>query len=176
MQGQDFLSSAVSGFAGSLGASGFGAIAGDWAGKAGGQIFFGALSGGIGAELTGGNFWQGAVTGGIVAGLSHSMHSMNNKASRIAELQRKGFTEEQIKSIYDNYLKPGDVSVDELVKKIGGPLEKEYNKRTNLYNELQGNTCALRLSYAMNKAGFSVNGDWIGGGRLKILYVCNKND
>ena len=43
-------------------------------GAAGGQIFFGALSGGIGAELSGGNFWQGAVTGGIVAGLNHAMH------------------------------------------------------------------------------------------------------
>ncbi|MDY3529995.1 hypothetical protein PG593_09435 [Riemerella anatipestifer] len=81
MQGQDFLSSAVSGFAGSLGASGFGAIAGDWAGKAGGQIFFGALSGGIGAELTGGNFWQGAITGGIVAGLNHVAHSGDNNTN-----------------------------------------------------------------------------------------------
>ncbi|WKS95307.1 phage tail tape measure protein [Riemerella columbina] len=77
MQGQDFLSSAVGGFAGSLGASGFGAVAGDWAGKAGGQIFFGALSGGIGAELSGGNFWQGAVTCGIVAGLNHVLHDTN---------------------------------------------------------------------------------------------------
>ena len=75
MQGGDFLSGAASGFLGSLGASGFGAIAGDWAGKAGGQIAFGALAGGVGSELTGGNFWQGAVIGGIVAGLNHAMHS-----------------------------------------------------------------------------------------------------
>lgn len=74
MQGGDFLSGAAGGFFGSLGASAFGAVAGDWANKAGGQIFFGALSGGIGAELSGGNFWQGAVTGGIVAGLNHVMH------------------------------------------------------------------------------------------------------
>ena len=59
MQGGDFLS---------------GAVAGEWGSSFGGDVFFGALSGGIGAELTGGNFWQGAVTGGIVAGLNHAMH------------------------------------------------------------------------------------------------------
>ncbi|RUT71684.1 hypothetical protein D0817_03085 [Flavobacterium cupreum] len=43
-----------------------------------GTIAFGALSGGVGAELTGGNFWQGAVTGGIVAWLNHVMHQMDS--------------------------------------------------------------------------------------------------
>jgi len=60
-QGQNFVSSAVSGFAGSLGASGWSSVMGT-GGAA--MIAFGALSGGIGAELTGGNFWQGAVIGG----------------------------------------------------------------------------------------------------------------
>ena len=73
MQGSDFLSSAVSGFAGSLGASGWSSIMGT---SGGAMIAFGALSGGIGAELSGGNFWQGAITGGIVAGLNHAMHKM----------------------------------------------------------------------------------------------------
>lgn len=74
MQGGDFLSSAVAGFAGSLGASGWSSIMGT---SGGAMIAFGALSGGIGAELTGGNFWQGAITGGIVAGLNHEMHKMS---------------------------------------------------------------------------------------------------
>ena len=78
MQGGDFLSGAAGGFFGSLGASGFGAVAGEWANSFGGNVFFGVLSGGIGAELTGGNFWVGAVTGGIVAGFNHAMHSMDN--------------------------------------------------------------------------------------------------
>ncbi|MBS3992185.1 MAG: VCBS repeat-containing protein [Bacteroidetes bacterium] len=132
-----------------------------------GMIAFGTIAGGAGAALTKGNFWQGAATGLMVSGLNHAMHQMGSKASSIEDLQRKGFTEEQIKSIYDNYLKPGDVSVDQLIKKIGGPLEQEYNKKGALYNDLQGNTCALRLSYAMNKSGFSVNGDWLGGGGLR---------
>lgn len=43
------------------------------------MVAFGALSGGIGAELTGGNFWQGAVTGGIVAGLNYVMHKLGGE-------------------------------------------------------------------------------------------------
>ncbi|WP_394265662.1 RHS repeat domain-containing protein, partial [Bergeyella zoohelcum] len=68
MQGGSFEQAFWSGALGSLGASAFGAIAGDFASSAGGTIAFGALSGGIGAELSGGNFWEGAVIGGIVAG------------------------------------------------------------------------------------------------------------
>ncbi len=41
------------------------------------MIAFGALAGGVGAELSGGNFWQGAITGGIVAGLNHAMHKLD---------------------------------------------------------------------------------------------------
>lgn len=81
VQGQSFLSSAVSGFAGSLGASGWGSVMGTTGAS---MIAFGALSGGIGAELTGGNFWQGAVTGGIVAGLNHAMHQIGGpKATEV---------------------------------------------------------------------------------------------
>ena len=50
-----------------------------FAGGAVGMVAFGALSGGIGAELTGGNFWQGAVTGGIVAGLNYVMHKLGGE-------------------------------------------------------------------------------------------------
>ncbi|SDE32844.1 hypothetical protein [Riemerella columbipharyngis] len=62
---------------GSLGASVFGAIAGDWAGKAGGQTFLGALSGGVGAE-SGGNFCEGAVAGSVVVGLNYAMYSIDD--------------------------------------------------------------------------------------------------
>ncbi|SSZ47239.1 RHS repeat domain-containing protein [Bergeyella zoohelcum] len=74
MQGGSFEQAFWSGALGSLGASAFGAIAGDFASSAGGTIAFGAISGGIGAELSGGNFWEGAVIGGIVAGLNHVAH------------------------------------------------------------------------------------------------------
>ena len=69
------MAGAAGGFFGSLGATAWQAGAGAFAKSAGGTIAFGALSGGVGAELTGGNFWQGAITGGIVSGLNHYAHS-----------------------------------------------------------------------------------------------------
>lgn len=72
--GAGFLSGAAAGFFGSLGATAWSAGAGKFANSSVGTIAFGALSGGVGAELSGGNFWQGAVTGGIVAGLNDVMH------------------------------------------------------------------------------------------------------
>jgi hypothetical protein len=81
--GAGFLSGAAGGFFGSLGATAWGGAGGKWQGIAGkyagsdvGTIAFGALSGGVGAELSGGNFWQGAITGGIVAGLNDVMHKI----------------------------------------------------------------------------------------------------
>jgi len=76
VQGESFINSAASGFFGSLGASAFGEVIknGTATGRAVGTVILGALSGGIGSELTGGNFWQGVVIGGIVAGLNHAAH------------------------------------------------------------------------------------------------------
>ena len=74
VQGQSFASAALSGFAGSLASSGWSSVIGT---SGGSMIAFGALAGGIGAELSGGNFWQGVVIGGIVAGLNHAMHKMS---------------------------------------------------------------------------------------------------
>jgi hypothetical protein len=79
MQGSDFLSGAAAGFLGSLGATGWSSVLGT---SGGAMIAFGALAGGVGAELTGGNFWQGAITGGIVAGLNHAMHSRGRTDER----------------------------------------------------------------------------------------------
>lgn len=81
MQGGDFVHGAVAGFLGHLGAEAWGGAMKEmgyeqFAKSTGGMVAFGALSGGIGAELSGGNFWQGAVTGGIVAGLNSAMHKI----------------------------------------------------------------------------------------------------
>jgi RHS repeat-associated protein len=50
--------------------------AGKFADSVEGTLFFGAVAGGAGAELTGGNFWQGATTGLIVAALNHVAHKI----------------------------------------------------------------------------------------------------
>lgn len=79
VQGGDFLQGFASATLGSWAASGWSAAAPKFAGQAGGKILFGAVAGGVGAELMGGNFWQGAVTGGVVAGLNHVMHDLMTK-------------------------------------------------------------------------------------------------
>jgi len=81
MQGTDVKTAMIGSFLGSLGADAWGgALHGlgyeKFAESTLGMVAFGALSGGIGAELSGGNFWQGAVTAGIVAGFNHAMHKI----------------------------------------------------------------------------------------------------
>ncbi len=176
IQGGDFMTGFASGSLSSLAASSWSGgktTNGSWNGVGGkfghsttGTLVFGTLAGGAGAALTKGNFWQGAVTGLIVSGLNHVAHSLNS--------QKNGYnlTKEDIKRIYENYPHPeGDskVTIDELIALIGGPIETEYNKQSSLYEELNGNTCALRLSYAMNKAGYNVNGDYYGANGMKYF-------
>lgn len=81
MQGGSFWSGAAAGFLGHMGGELWGATMNGvgldkFAKSTMGMVTFGAISGGVGAELSGGNFWQGAVTGGIVAGLNSAMHKI----------------------------------------------------------------------------------------------------
>lgn len=98
---------------GSLGASAFGAVAGDIANSTVGTIAFGALSGG--------NFWQGAVIGGIVAGLNHAMHKLDTP---------KGFKGKNWKDRDGLFVRNNDgsynvcVKVIKILKKEGGGITK----------------------------------------------------
>ncbi|QSB26181.1 hypothetical protein [Flavobacterium sp. CLA17] len=71
-----------------------------------GTIAFGALSGGVGAELTGGNFWQGAVTGGLIAGLNELMHKRRSLLSRFKNknlaFQKADVSDEGIAKLHQN--------------------------------------------------------------------------
>jgi hypothetical protein len=60
------------------------------------MIASGAVLGGVASELTGGNFWQGAVVGGIVAGLNHTLHSLDNKLETELDTQEKYLLESQL--------------------------------------------------------------------------------
>lgn len=106
MQGGSFEQAFWSGALGSLGASGWNKMFGT---NGASMIAFGALSGGIGAELSGGNFWEGAVIGGIVAGLNHAMHKMGedpkkkNYKKRITFKQaRKNYLEGKGNKLYQD--------------------------------------------------------------------------
>jgi len=94
VQGDSFLSAAAGGFFGSLGAKAWGGAMKNlgyekFAQSTIGTVAFGALSGGVGAELSGGNFWQGAVTGGIVTGLNHQMHKIGQQNDLVFSSQRE---------------------------------------------------------------------------------------
>ncbi|SHJ26782.1 hypothetical protein SAMN05443429_1233 [Cruoricaptor ignavus] len=79
MQGVSFKQAFIAGALGSLGASAWGYALNkvglsQFASSAVGTVAFGALSGGIGAELSGGNFWQGAAIGAVVTVFNHFNH------------------------------------------------------------------------------------------------------
>lgn len=81
-QGGTFEQAFVAGALGSLGASAFSMSAGSFSESGVGKVLFGAVSGGVGSELSGGNFWEGVVIGGMVAGLNHAMHRINGNPLR----------------------------------------------------------------------------------------------
>ena len=74
MQGDKFLEGAAAGFLGSLAATGTGRLIKNQDFRGIGQIFSGAVAGGVGAELVGGNFWRGASIGSVVATFNHTLH------------------------------------------------------------------------------------------------------
>ncbi|RVU89880.1 hypothetical protein EH230_14050 [Flavobacterium columnare] len=178
VQGGNFWSAALSGAFGSLGASAFGAIGGDFAKSTVGTITFGAISGGVGAELSGGNFWQGVVIGGMVAGLNHAAHAMIKPKTTL--------TEADIKKIYDAYPSgdtsdPNFVHRDDVYKNIGGDIYNDYllhgYDSNGNPNPAYANTCALRLSTALNKSGYTIpktNGTFSGANKLNYFYKVDK--
>ncbi|MFZ4457074.1 MAG: T6SS effector amidase Tae4 family protein [Bacteroidales bacterium] len=149
--GGDFMQGFLSGSLGSLGGSAFQSIAGEAAASSlWGTVGFSALSGGVGAELSGGDFLKGAATGAIVGLLNHGHNAHQKKMAQ-------HFIDKQLKKIFDAYPKPESFigegySKDELYELIGGPLE-DWN---NASPDQLTNTCAIRLSYAFNKAGYMI--------------------
>ena len=118
-----------------------------FAGGAVGTITFGALSGGIGAELSGGNFWQGAVTGGIIAGLNHAMHKQvakfQIKRDLRAEFQGTGMDPDDKASFEDH---------KELTENL--PSLKTLKDKTN-------------PKFSVNNK-LAVDGEYIGGNNIEI--------
>ena len=143
MQGGDFISGAAAGFFGSLGADAWGGAMKNlgyekFAESTVGTVTFGALSGGIGAELSGGNFWQGAVTGGIVAGLNHQMHKMGGEDPRKPIKKIKKFP--KFKIIKDNY-----------------PKDNPDGSHAHPSKDGYKNQCAIRVGYALKKSGVDIS-------------------
>ena len=137
----------------------------------------GGLSGGISSSIAGGNFWAGVRQGLITSGLNHAAHSMSNKTT---------LSEDDIKNIYDAYPSgdssdPNFVHRDDVFKNIGGDIYKDYlsngyDRNGNLNPDYE-NTCALRLSTALNKAGYTIpktSGTFGGANKLNYFYKVDK--
>jgi hypothetical protein len=143
IQGNGFMNGALSGAVSSGVGSGIGALGGGPR-----ELILGSgLSGGVANLLNRESFSQGLLSGIFIGAFNHAAeHSFTAY-----------ITDKQLKNIYENYPKgdeddPNYVSRDELFKKIGGPLQEWYEKDpSNL-----SNTCALRLSYALNKSGYLI--------------------
>ena len=104
-----------------------------------GQITANAVIAGTVSEIGGGKFANGAITGAFSMMFNDLMHK--NK-----------FNDAELKKMYDAYPKRGEVSADELFENIGGPLKDWYDK----HPEQLANTCAIRLSVALNESGNTI--------------------
>ncbi len=148
--GSGFFQGFISGALGSLAASGWASAIGKVGAANGGMIAFGALSGGIGAELSGGNFFKGFLQGGIVSGLNHSVHEIYPPSQ-----QKQDVDLDKVMSHY-----PGDennqISSTDAYTQTGGSVEKFYNDYVAGHPGEAPNACALRLSMAFNDAGYDL--------------------
>lgn len=105
------------------------------------------------------------------------MHSMSNKTT---------LSEDDIKNIYDAYPSgdssdPNFVHRDDVYKNIGGEIYKDYllhgYDSNGNPNPAYANTCALRLSTALNKAGYTIpktSGTFSGAKKLNFFYKVDK--
>ncbi|MGE8555280.1 MAG: RHS repeat-associated core domain-containing protein [Chryseobacterium jejuense] len=176
MQGDGFNNSFFSGALGSLGASGFGAIAGEFANSTIGTIAFGALAGGIGSELSGGNFWKGAVIGGIIAGFNDVAHRVKISAAdntptdekpKKGKVGKKQPTTKQVQPLVKQAAQvttvidvvgdlPGSGKLLKLVGKSSGKAFPAIETTSNLMEYSNGDISGQRLTYRSVGVGASV--------------------
>ena len=67
-------------------------------------------------------------------------------------MHKNKFTDAELKEIFDAYPKKGEVDPNELFETIGGALKDWYDKEPDKL----GNTCAIRLSVALNESGNTI--------------------
>lgn len=138
VQGGDFVNAAVSGFLGHLGAEAWGGMMKEmklnkFAQSTVGMVTSGALSGGIGAELSGGNFWQGATIGGTVALFNSVMHKINSpqENKRDSALMKIMKENDKTKEKYKGWFKSDfigptpDIEPDILIRDYGYKIRNE---------------------------------------------------
>ena len=101
-----------------------------------GKIASSAVLGGVVSEIGGGKFANGAITAAYSMMFNEMMHG--------------GPTYRQLKKIYANYV--SDTSGVEFYQSLGGEIAASATANPEYYQ----NSCAAKLSDAMNKAGFKI--------------------
>ncbi len=101
VQGDNFFNGFASGAISSMASSGFQSFDTKFANSKWGGASFGALSGGVGAELSGGNFWRGAGQGATVALLNHYGHQIegNLNDTRDTRKRAKAYAEDAFSDV-----------------------------------------------------------------------------
>ncbi|MBO4827123.1 MAG: hypothetical protein J5506_07830 [Prevotella sp.] len=95
--------------------------------------------GGLGAWITGGDMFSGAMQGFMIGATNHGLHELG------------GPTEEEIKAIYDSYISTKEKYPDvcSFFTFLGGDIAVDSSEHPEWYR----NTCAARLSHALNESG-----------------------
>ena len=139
IQGGNMLTGFVSSCLSSLVGSAFMMYGKSLANSSIGIYTFSGVTGGVGSALTGGNFWEGFTNGIINAGLNHL---------------QLAFTDSQLKKMFETYQKSYEQydSPELFYKSIGGPLGEWAAESPEHFQ----NSCAARLSKAMNYNGFEI--------------------
>lgn len=134
IQGGNMLHGAISG----LVSCGGGSLITEYGSSLGdvGKVAANAILGGTVSEIGGGKFANGAVTAAFAMMFNDLMHD--------------GPTYKQIEKIFNNYV--SDKTGVDFYKSLGGEIAADAVANPELYE----NTCAAKLSDAMNKAGLKI--------------------
>jgi RHS repeat-associated protein len=114
------------------------------------MVASGGLSGGLSSTIAGGKFVDGFRQGVITAGLNHLSND-------ILENILKGEIQENIKKLEKNYPnKTKYPDAESLYNLIGGKMDKMYDSDVAAGNATYINTCAVRISRALNYSDMEI--------------------
>ncbi len=109
------------------------------------MIASGGLSGGLSSAIAGGNFWSGVREGLITSGLNHLADH------NIKTIQDNKAVKDFIKELQKNYPNKTEYpDSNSLYDLIGGPMEQMHDNDVEAGNANYANTCAVRISRALN--------------------------
>lgn len=133
------------------------------------MIAFGAISGGVGAELAGGNFWMGAMSGFFVTAFNHLEHKMTEsgdpptkrqKLQKSIDVTDKILTSNEAVSALDEYIaeatKGNPHKILGKVGKISGNISNITSVAVTGLEYSNGQISGLELAFDLGSTGTSI--------------------